>query len=78
MSEAKRQPDVNLNFLGGIGMYHKTAQITKNRNRFKFPHQLPQYSIQVFKTTDTPGTPTKNSEMRHCSRSQGLKILQSS
>jgi hypothetical protein len=39
ISEAKRQPDVNLNFLGGKGMYHKTAHTAMKTNRFKLPHQ---------------------------------------
>jgi len=39
MSEAKRQPDVNLNFLGGRGMYQIIAHITRNRNKFKCLHR---------------------------------------
>ena len=44
-SEAKRQPDFNLNFLGGIGIYHKKAHIARNTNRFKHPSPKTEYAI---------------------------------
>jgi len=34
-SETMRESDFQLNLLGGIGIYHKKAQTSRNRNRFK-------------------------------------------
>jgi hypothetical protein len=34
-SETMRGSDFQLNFLGGIGIYHKKAHIRRNRNKFK-------------------------------------------
>lgn len=34
-SEIMREGDFQLNFFGGMGIYHTKAHIRRNRNRFK-------------------------------------------
>jgi hypothetical protein len=46
-----RESDFKLNLLGGIGMYHRKAQIRRNRNRFKvFSNGLSH--DQIFKSIE--------------------------
>jgi hypothetical protein len=44
MSEMKRQTDVGLNFLGGIGIYQIMDHTNRNRNKFNCLHHQTEYS----------------------------------
>jgi hypothetical protein len=48
-SETMRQIDVGLNFLGGIGMYHKKTHIARNKNRFKSLTDIPDSMVKYLK-----------------------------
>lgn len=47
-SEIMREGAFHLNLLGGMGMYHRNAQIRRNRNRFTFLTKT-QSANEIFK-----------------------------
>jgi len=51
-SETVRESDLQLNLLGGIGMYHRKAQIRRNGNRFKAFTDAPNLTNRIFKSIE--------------------------
>jgi hypothetical protein len=63
-SDTNRARDFQLNFLGGIGMYHKNAHIRRNKNKFNFSSPQLKFRILIFKLIESANYPFNGSNFK--------------